>query len=181
MLPRGKSTDETDVAWLFFHNHNHCFWFCSSWSYFAFKTNKKRAQPWWCKNTFFIFVCFATRLLQPQTAFYFYFPQNTNKNRASELPSDRSTERPIDRAIQRLLFSNCFFIWQHILATLITTRCSERATKRSNKLSHTGRFPLMGWWGIAKRIEYTYGFLYVYVYVYVLVYVLMYVYVSICT
>jgi hypothetical protein len=24
----------------------------------------------------------------------------------------------------------------------------------ANNLSHTGRFPLMGWWGIAKRIEY---------------------------
>ena len=129
---------------------------------FCLKTNKKRAHTQWCKNILFIFLHFATRLLQAQTAFLFYFPQNTNKHRASELPSDRSTERPIDRAIQRLLFSNCFFIWQHILATLITTRCSERATKRSNKLSHTGRFPLMGWWGIAKRIEYIYIYVFIY-------------------
>ena len=72
------------------------------------------------------------------------------------LAVDETNDRPIDRSI-------------------------DRASKRPNQLSHTGRFPLMGWWGIAKRIEYTYGFLYVYVYVYVLVYVLMYVYVSICT
>ena len=35
-----------------------------------------------------------------------------------------------------------------------TARWSERASERWNKLSHTGRFPLMGWWGIAKRMEY---------------------------
>ena len=75
-------------------------------------------------------------------------------------PSERATKRSIDRATDRssdsaTSFLKLFFhLSTHILATLITTRCSERATKRSNKLSHTGRFPLMGWWGIAKRIEF---------------------------
>ena len=35
-----------------------------------------------------------------------------------ERSTTRSTERPINRAIHRLLVSNCFFTWQHILTTL---------------------------------------------------------------
>ena len=58
--------------------------------------------------------------------------------RSSDVSSDPTTERSSDLAINRPNRP----IYPH------------RATERSNTLSHTGRFPLMGWWGIAKRIDY---------------------------
>ena len=44
----------------------------------------------------------------PKPPVYLISHKTPSENRASEPPSDRSTERPIDPAIQRLLFSKCF-------------------------------------------------------------------------
>ena len=84
--------------------------------------------------------------------------------------SERATKRSIDRATDRssdsaTSFFKLFFhlatrsghpykLSHHLYTQHLATRWSERASKRSNKLSHTGRFPLMGWWGIAERIEF---------------------------
>jgi hypothetical protein len=51
-------------------------------------------------------------------------------DRATERPIERPNDRPSDRAIDRAI-----------------DRATERWTERSGDL-------LMGWWGIAKRIEY---------------------------
>ena len=51
-------------------------------------------------------------------------------DRATERPIERPNDRPSDRAIDRAI-----------------DRATERSTERSGDL-------LMGWWGIAKRIEY---------------------------
>ena len=154
MLTRGKSTDETDVACFLFvspiHNHNRCF---PLGRILLLKPTKEEPKHNDAKTLSLFLYVLQLVSCRPKPRFIFISRKIRAKTeRASYQAIDRPSDRSSDSATSFLkLF---FHLASHILATLITTRCSERATKRSNKLSHTGRFPLMGWWGIAKRIEY---------------------------
>ena len=117
------------------------------------KPTKKGPNHNDAKTLSFFFYVLQLVSCRPKPRFIFIYGNiRTTNERASYHAIDRATDRSSDPTTS---FFKLYYSRQHMLAILIAIRCSERATKRSNKLSHTGRFPLMGWWGIAKRIEFT--------------------------
>ena len=91
-----------------YHNHNRRFWFCSSWSYFAFKTNKKGPKQNDAK-TFSLFV-YVLQLVscRPKPRFIFISREIRAK---TERASYQAIDRPSDRSIERFndFFSKLFF------------------------------------------------------------------------
>ena len=98
----------------------------------------------------------------------------THNQARTDRPSDRTIERPSDRAIDRVIDSfndQNLSPSTHILPIFSCDRPVQRASERSDKLSHTGRLSLMGWWGITKRIEYIYIYVCIWIYIYVYTYI----------